>query len=296
MPSKKKRSKAKGRKSALGKGGANKAEDNVTVNEQKQGTLDSKMQRLRIGEENDDDALLEEAIKLAVVEQQEIKMKEKENCTHGFNPSSRFQAQFCGDFLKTFTESMHAASKGNRRCDWLQSANDAFGTAIDNSTMTTNESKNYSNKLCISPCCLAEGTKFILKGKSDDARLCAVLSLFTKGQGAAAESIDRQKVLEVIDGDEHTLVQFFRKQIPCSCLDEKYKEVKSITKMGICFNDDCPLPDKMAVRSKMFQCTGCCDGYNVSYCSRECQEAHWPYHKHGCGKSDQELVAMRSNK
>jgi hypothetical protein len=49
----------------------------------------------------------------------------------------------------------------------------------------------------------------------------------------------------------------------------------------------------MAVRSKMFQCTGCCDGYNVSYCSRECQEAHWPYHKKFCGKTVQEIAATQ---
>ena len=65
------------------------------------------------------------------------------------------------------------------------------------------------------------------------------------------DKFDRAKVGELLAADEHTLVQFFRKQIPCKCLDERYKEVKSIPKMGMCFNIDCPLPDQRAVRSKM---------------------------------------------
>ncbi len=112
MPSRKKKSKAKGRKSTAGKGGA-KGVDNVVANEeQKKTPLDSEMQRLRIDKQqagDEDDALLEEAIKLAAVEEQEMKEKEKENCTHDYNPSSIFQARFCEDFLKTFTESYHSA-------------------------------------------------------------------------------------------------------------------------------------------------------------------------------------------
>ena len=304
MPSRKKKSKAKGRKAAAGKGGAKGAEeDNVAVNEQKkQGTLDSEMQRLKIGDkqadEDDVEAMLEQAIKLAAVEEQEMKGKEKEmkvgekeNCTHGYNhPSSRFQARYCENYLKSFTESFHNASRNSRR-DRLQSALDAFKTAHDTSAKTTKVSRNRSNFECINLCCVAEGTTFILDGKSDDARLCAVLALYIK-RTTADELPDPQNMIELLDGDEHTLVQFFRKQIPCSCLDEKYKQVKSITKMGICFNESCPLPGNM-IRSKMLRCTGCINGHNVSYCSRACQEADWPKHKIVCGKTAQEIAALR---
>jgi hypothetical protein len=246
---------------------------------------------------NEDDAFLEEAIKLAAVEEQEMKAKEKENCTHGYNPSSIFEARFCENYLKAFTESYHnnASTRGNKPLARLSTANAAFSTAIDrsNSANTTNISRKKSDIECINPFCVAEGTKNILDGKSDAARVCAVLALYmnfnmnyTKGD----EFPDLQKMMEVIDGDEHTLVQFFRKQIPCSCLDEKYKEVKSITKMGVCCNDDsCPLPGNMAIRSKMLQCTRC---RNVSYCSKECQEADWPKHKQACGKTFQEIAEM----
>ena len=79
------------------------------------------------------------------------------------------------------------------------------------------------------------------------------------------------KVVELLSADDHTVVQFFRKRIPCSCLDEKYKEVKSVKKMGLCRNPNCSLPDHGRVeRSKMFSCARC---GNVNYCSVECQRA-----------------------
>ncbi len=295
MPSRKKKSKAKGRKPAAGKGADNAA----AVEQQKQGTLDSEMQRLKIGKQqaDEDDALLEEAIKLAAVEEQEMKAKDKENCTHGYNPSSTFQARFCEDFMKIYTESFHNASTregGNSRMEQLHSATVAFRTAISTSTSYANVLRNRSNAECIHLCCLAQGTKLFLDGKSDDARLPALLALAIKNAiSSVAVLPDYQKMLELLDGDDYTLVQFFRKRIPCSCLDEKYKEVKkSTTKMGVCYNPQCPLPGHMAIRSKMLQCTGCLSGHNVSYCSRECQEANWPYHKKKCGKTAQEVVAM----
>jgi hypothetical protein len=264
------------------------------------------MQRLKIGEqkgdEDDVEAMLEQAIK-PVVEEQEMKEKEKkmkieekENCTHGYNPSSTFQARFCKDYLKAFTEGYHASTRkgGNKPLDRLDAANAALCAAVTRSfsAHSTYISRDLSHKQRITPCCLAEGVKFILDGNNDDARICAVAALYMKTSKAPYI----QKILELLDGDEHTLVQFFRKQIPCSCLDEKYNEVKSVTKMGICYNRDCPLPGNMAVRSSMLRCTGCLNDHYVSYCSRECQEANWSNHKRFCGKTAKEVSAMYYNK
>lgn len=47
----------------------------------------------------------------------------------------------------------------------------------------------------------------------------------------------------------------FEEVIPCSCLDEKYKKVKSITKMGICCNQLCSLSQYLVERKKMLYCT-----------------------------------------
>jgi hypothetical protein len=75
------------------------------------------------------------------------------------------------------------------------------------------------------------------------------------------------------------LVSYIRNHIPCSCLDGKYKQVKSITKIGHCANEDCSHPGRMVERNAMKHCTRCRREY---YCSRKCQVADWHYHKQYC--------------
>jgi hypothetical protein len=277
MPSKRKKGKAKGRR-AVGKGHAD-----VVANEQKQvETLDSQMQRLQIAggkqEDNDEEALLEEAIKLAAAEEKEIEEKRKENCDHGYNPSSPSEEHFCQDFMEHFMTCFINFSEG----DTISEAFHSVEAKITNSP----------NIECIKSCFFADGAKLILDGNYDDARLHATLAkcfIMVRGMVSSLHhslAVDVVKMMELIDADEQTLVQFFQKQIPCSCLDEKYKEVKAITKIGICINEDCPLPDRRAIRSKMMCCTRC----NIAhYCSRKCQKVNWSKHKNWCGKSDAEI-------
>lgn len=293
MPSKKKNSKGKARKAA-GKGVTKHGEEDN--NEQKQGTLDSQMQRLQIeGKQqahDDEDAFLEEAIKLAAAEKKVIEEEERANCKHGYNPSSSSsQDRSCEAYVQIFTTSYDAAMRG---CggDILKSIKSASDEI----------SKQYLGEkdvdaVCIKSWCLSEGTKFILNGNFLYAHITAMLAKFFEGIIVTLNNmnksrfllpvpiervVDHSKMQELLLADEHTLVQFFRKQIPCSCLDEKYEEVKSIPKRGICSNRECPLPNNMAVRKKMVYCVEC---RVVNYCSRECQVADWPGHKKECGKS-----------
>eukprot|EP00985_Skeletonema_marinoi_P003306 scaffold1383_cov79-Skeletonema_marinoi.AAC.1 len=85
--------------------------------------------------------------------------------------------------------------------------------------------------------------------------------------------------MEILIADDHTLVSFYRKRISCTCLAKKYKEVKSIKKMGYCNNEKCPLPGGKVERSKMLYCTRCSVAY---YCSRDCQKAAWSEHREEC--------------
>ena len=89
------------------------------------------------------------------------------------------------------------------------------------------------------------------------------------------------KIIELQLTYIHTTVSFLKKRIPCCCLNEKHKQVKSIKKMGFCCNPHCSQPDRKFERSSLLCCTGC---DLVSYCSSECQRADWRYHKFDCRK------------
>jgi hypothetical protein len=52
-----------------------------------------------------------------------------------------------------------------------------------------------------------------------------------------------------------------------------------VTKLGICYNPQCSLPDRKTDHSKLMDCTRC---LQANYCSLECQRATWSYHKAFC--------------
>ena len=132
------------------------------------------------------------------------------------------------------------------------------------------------------------GMNCILNGRNDDARWCASFAKYfefvrlevshylgdTEGHAQGAS-----KITELQSADERTLVKFFRSRIPCSCLDEKYKQVKPIIKIGLCRSDQCSLPGKKVARNAMIYCTRCS---LVNYCCRECQVDDWKRHKKDC--------------
>jgi hypothetical protein len=131
------------------------------------------------------------------------------------------------------------------------------------------------------------GTNCILNGSNNDARWIASFSKYfefvrdaiSHYRGGTEHASGASKITELQSADEHTLVKFFRNRIPCSCLDEKYKQVKSITKMGNCHNTDCKLPGNKVARNVMVYCTRCC---LVNYCCRECQVDDWKRHRRDC--------------
>ena len=142
-----------------------------------------------------------------------------------------------------------------------------------------------------------EGTELILNGDRNRARklasyvnyfdhLLKTLRLTKPGIPQRSGFIDSGIV------DDHPLVRFFQKRIPCTCLDEKYDEVKSITKMSICHNPSCIHPHRTATRSKMLYCAQC---RQANYCSRECQKSDWKRHKKWCNAVTASLDATDFN-
>ncbi len=259
MASKKKKGRAKGK-------GKNAAK-NLRGKEQQQGTLDAQMERLKIDEDSqvDEEALLEEAIKLASAE------KEALGCCHGYGKAEADIGAFANTFISYLC------------------SDDELGLYEGLTAATTAIKLKYSHvwhnvsklKMVVSFFASA-GTQCFLEGDFDNARFltaiachfCNISSMMSGDQATI-----KSKMFELFQCDEHTLVKYLRQNIPCSCLDDKYEEVKSITKMGVCFNSQCNLPNREVERSKMLSCARCGD---ANYCSRECQKAAWPEHKELC--------------
>eukprot|EP00984_Skeletonema_dohrnii_P025434 scaffold14600_cov150-Skeletonema_dohrnii-CCMP3373.AAC.2 len=202
----------------------------------------------------------------------------KMTCRHGFKIfDSAVSLQFATAFREAFYESAKGGGAGILSC--LKAAEyatkDKFADVWNDSTKMEIAMSYF----------LFNGTRNILEGSNDVAKDCAVFARSIEQYIAVKlhqtrALVNFPKLNEIYNpSDVHTLVKFFRKRIPCSCLDAKYDEVKNITKMGMCYNQECSIPNGIVERSKTMYCSRCrC----VTYCSPECQKAHWAQHKPIC--------------
>ena len=223
----------------------------------------------------DEEALLDAAIKLAAAENDAQWIN---GCDHGHG--SRAIDERVLDFIRAFNSAFFAAEESLVNATKVVSRR--YATVwLDSAKM----------KAVVS-CLVCEATENALRGAArGSAGYCAALAYFFEHHIAvgmnnteeAIASLNSQKAFElhVADNNDRVLISFLRKRIPCKCLDEKYNEVKTRPKMGICSNPECPLPERKAERSKMFYCTQCSCAY---YCSSECQTADWPEHKEACNR------------
>eukprot|EP00984_Skeletonema_dohrnii_P033957 scaffold32283_cov132-Skeletonema_dohrnii-CCMP3373.AAC.2 len=298
MPSKKKTSRGRARK------GRNNRKKKNEGGEQ-QGPLDTQMERLNIGDDSESEAL-DEAIKLAAAEKEEAlesRAAEEEKsftmktsqvstmqCYHGFVPG---EDHFIIDnFGKTFLSRVNSPITGN------------VGECINLAYQATRKiypevGNDYCKMKLVLSLYLFQGTQAVIEGYFDDARFFAAVAFYLEDyitfyfEDGANDVFDAARQIELLSADQHTLVKYLRKKIPCCCLDEKYKQVKSITKLGICCNEKCSIPDRLVERRSMFYCTRC---RAVNYCSRECQKAAWPTHKSYCDKHSKARTGLDSRK
>lgn len=82
---------------------------------------------------------------------------------------------------------------------------------------------------------------------------------------ALEKDVDRLRNLDVFEECDHSLLEFYLKRIPCSCLDETNAAIESEAKTGVC--DHCK---QRKERGYLIICTGC---QFYQYCSRECMKA-----------------------
>jgi len=212
---------------------------------------------------------------------QRLQLKDEASCMHGYEPDN-----VAAEFVKHF---LHIVGQVPLQGNPLGTAMEASKTKYPQ--VLYNADYNSSKLGMIKSLFLAVGTNCILSGDIDHARQCAGCANYFKmfiedvyNTSLSAEIIGGfgvDKDIELLSGDEKTLVRYFQKHIPCSsCLDEKFKEVKSVKKLGWCGNPQCKIPDRMAERSGMAFCDRC---KRVNYCSRKCQKVHWRAgHKEQC--------------
>ena len=191
-------------------------------------------------------------------------------CAHGWPSLSADEEKIFEDFINAYLAAFHSQDKVGQ----------GFVTAYN----ATEEKygKMYSSKLgTVISMFLSYGAQCILGGDKNNAQLYASFASYFEDYMAIKSKAmpNVSQTFELLGADDHTLVSFYRKRIPCSCLDETYKKVKSVKKMGRCDNPGCRLPGRQAERSKMFYCTRC---EEANYCSAECQRAHWKRHKKLC--------------
>ena len=250
----------------------------------------------------DEDALLEEAINLAAAEREQLGAAARndaennvERCDHGFSPWPR--GHVCAGFVRTFAREFNDGDT-SVISDKMFSA---LKVTVTKRSMKYDAVWNDPDLLeQVMSYFLAEGTDMLLRMQDDLACRSGALVIFFEMRrdriasgGTLYDLWSYRKANELSKDtcDEHTLVSFFRKRIPCKCLDKRYKEVKSIEKMGHCDNPDCPLPDGKAVLSKFMNCERC---QMMKYCSIECQKANWPYHKEFCASVSAEQKARQT--
>mmetsp|Transcript_24352 Transcript_24352/g.40172 ORF Transcript_24352/g.40172 Transcript_24352/m.40172 type:complete len:247 (-) Transcript_24352:306-1046(-) len=211
------------------------------------------------------------------------RLEDDETCVHGYESDL-----ICGAFVKHFLDIVvQVPLDGN-----------PHGVATDASRAKFPQEWNSVYMLRkIDSLLLALGVNYILKGDIDLARHCASSANFFKGfieevfYEGRPMCMELDKTTELFVSDEHTLVRYLQKRIPCSCLDDKYEEVKGVKKIGLCCNPQCKIPDRTTERRSMLYCTRC---RRVNYCSPECQEVHWHGgHKEVCEEMRMERKAYK---
>ena len=225
------------------------------------------------------------------VEQSQIQRLQKNKarssmCLHGFDPFP--DDDICIKFIRAFLHEFYTCCCEKYK-DESQAERAIIECLLEAREVTKDEYSEIWNsdakmKQVISYF-LYNGTMHILDGEDS----CATNSVLNSALIArfydqwlkvnvhkSQACIDWPKVMES-GGCERTGVKFIWRRIRCSCLDEKYEEVKSITKIGKCFNPECRLPERL--RSELRCCSRC---RSVTYCSRECQVADWSVHKELC--------------
>lgn len=203
-------------------------------------------------------------------------------CRHGALASNKHDDRLCVEIMKTIQGGWNAS---------FDAGNDDFVSCFEAGIDAAQEKYAMFDDVAkvemLVSYCVAVGTTLILDGDDVGARNSAAIACYLEQYNLVylkeTQLEVKMKWMQIIAlcqcRDINSCVKYLRKRIPCSCLDIKYKEVKSLPRFGMCCNPACTLPNRQIERSQMFSCSGC-DA--MHYCCHQCQKADWPRHKEWC--------------
>lgn len=219
---------------------------------------------------------------------------EREGCNHGFSmlPIESPDSQTLEDFMKSLRADVHA--------DLLvyganTDAADATQMVMAALKMHPDVLNNKTLRESAISFLVRFGTDTILEDDQvgiHNIRGAALFALYA----IALENYDTSKPLyredlsdmmanedffmkyrDLVQGCERSVLRFFCRRTPCSCLNKKALQMHQ-PKTGLC--DHCD--DRIESKS-LWKCTGC---NAFQYCSKGCQKAAWPGHKGNCNRLD----------
>ena len=197
-------------------------------------------------------------------------------CTHGWSPNEFDSDHDCHKFVEVIMEITTKSSVAGTACSDVIDTTEHLYPEV----WYHKESLEWIRKALVSI-----GASIIL-AKDDDREVfdCSIVIGLCEHiyQQLASTMYGFQpfciyaRVHDLLNADRRRLVSYIKKRIPCSCLDDKYKEVKALPKMGTCRYRKCShLRSKVAL-SDMMSCERCRIQH---YCSEQCQAADWQRHK-----------------
>ena len=187
-------------------------------------------------------------------------------CTHGWNPSEYPHGHECHMFIEAGLESlqnkgMFAKNMYSQKYQKIWSNSDRLNWMVS--------------------ALIAIGTELVLQGAPVSCLGLEVIAHSeTLNQYLLAKvhkiqpAMNCSRILDLQHADMLRSVSYMKKRIPCSCLDAKYKEVKSLPKKSVC--SKCA---KKVGLSSLMSCESC---RKAHYCSKACQEGEWKFHKVEC--------------
>mmetsp|Transcript_10574 Transcript_10574/g.23409 ORF Transcript_10574/g.23409 Transcript_10574/m.23409 type:complete len:258 (-) Transcript_10574:31-804(-) len=125
------------------------------------------------------------------------------------------------------------------------------------------------------------GTDSLLNGNMTKAMVHAITIIMLELSTTSDPIVFNRKLTaltrDLVQDKERETTRFFSKRIGCSCLTERYAQLKTQTKIG-----ECSYCHEEKKRVELMVCQRC---RLSQYCSKECQREGWAEHKRTCAKS-----------